>query len=181
MFTAKRMRARYGLAVTAARSLVAMAELRAEAVAMTTASAPHSLGLAPATLFFDGVCGFCTREVRWLLKHDTTGRITFAALQGETAARVRAAIPGSIPDELETMVLAEADGEGVRFAYRSDAAMRILDVTGAAPWVHRALRVTPRVVRELGYRFIARYRYRIWGQLDACLVPRPDQQARFLP
>ena len=21
------------------------------------------------TLFFDGVCGFCTREVRWLLKH----------------------------------------------------------------------------------------------------------------
>ncbi len=137
--------------------------------------------MAPATVFFDGVCGFCTREVRWLLKHDPTDSVTFAPLQGETAARVRDAIPGSIPDELETMVLAEADGEGVRFAYRSDAAVRILEITGAAPWVRRALRVTPRAVRELGYRFIARYRYRIWGQLDACLVPRPDQRARFLP
>jgi predicted DCC family thiol-disulfide oxidoreductase YuxK len=132
------------------------------------------------TVFFDGVCGFCDREVQWLLREDTRGVITFAPLQGDTARAMRIAAPGSIPTELETMVLAEPDGEGVRFSYRSDAAMRILRLTGAAPWVRRLLRITPRFVRELGYRFIARYRYRIWGTLESCRVPTGDERARFL-
>jgi predicted DCC family thiol-disulfide oxidoreductase YuxK len=139
------------------------------------------LDLPPATVFFDGVCGFCDREVQWLLRRDPEGRIHYAPLQGETATAVRAALPGSIPVELDTMVFAERDGDGVRFSYRSDAAMRILRVSNASPWTLRFLRFVPRPLRELGYRIIARTRYRVWGKLDACRVPTAEQRDRFLP
>jgi predicted DCC family thiol-disulfide oxidoreductase YuxK len=139
------------------------------------------LDLPPATVFFDGICGFCDREVRWLLHRDPDGRLHYAPLQGETAAAVRAAIPGSIPEELATMVFVERDAAGLRFSYRSDAAMRILARSGASPWTLRLLRLVPRPLRELGYRIIARIRYRVWGKLDECRVPQPEQRERFLP
>jgi predicted DCC family thiol-disulfide oxidoreductase YuxK len=142
---------------------------------------PHAhVELPAATIFYDGVCGFCDREVQWLLELDTEGRLHFAPLQGETAAAVMAAYPGSISGDLDTMVFAERDGDGVRFSYRSDAALRILTVGDIAPWHRRALRWTPRVLRELGYGFVARVRYEVWGKLDACRVPTPDQRERFL-
>jgi predicted DCC family thiol-disulfide oxidoreductase YuxK len=142
-----------------------------------------AVALAQPTVFFDGVCGFCNREVRWLLHNDRTAVLQFAPLQGPTASSMRIAIPGSISGELETMVLAEPQGDGqpVRFSYRSDAALRILAISGAAPWVLRLLRIVPRPLRELGYALIARYRYRIWGQLDECRIPSEDEKARFLP
>jgi predicted DCC family thiol-disulfide oxidoreductase YuxK len=136
--------------------------------------------LPDATVFYDGVCGFCDREVQWLLGLDTAGRLHFAPLQGSTAAAVREVFPGSITGDLDTMVFAERDGDGVRFSYRSDAALRILTVADVAPWHRRLLRWTPRFLRELGYRFVARVRYRVWGRLDACRIPTPDQRQRFL-
>jgi predicted DCC family thiol-disulfide oxidoreductase YuxK len=137
--------------------------------------------LPAPVVFFDGVCGFCNREVSWLLRRAPAAPLLFAPLQGTTAAAVKAARPGSIPDELQTMVLAEPDGDGLRFTYRSDAALRILTITAAAPRMLRLLRLTPRPLRELGYRLIARYRYRIWGQLESCRVPSAAERDRFLP
>lgn len=140
----------------------------------------EALDLPPATVFFDGLCGFCDREVQWLLARDVDQRLHYAPLQGETAAAIRNRIPGSIPHELETMVLVERDGDGLRFSYRSDAALRILAISGASRRALRILRLMPRVLRELGYRVIARIRYRVWGQLESCRVPSPSEQARFL-
>lgn len=139
------------------------------------------MDLPMATVFFDGLCGFCDREIQWLLRMDVEGRLHYASLQGSTAAAVRTEVPGAISDEHETIVFAERNGGELRFSYRSDAAMRILAVSGIAPTRFRALRLVPRPLRELGYRLIARFRYRLWGTLDECRVPTPDQRVRFLP
>ena len=143
--------------------------------------AEPSIDLPPATVFFDGVCGFCDREVQWLLRKDGERRLHFAPLQGETADAVRAAMPGSIANRPETVVFAESGDEGVRLFYRSDAALRILAVSGVSPRALRLLSLVPRPLRELGYGIIARVRYRIWGKLDACRVPTPEERAQFLP
>jgi predicted DCC family thiol-disulfide oxidoreductase YuxK len=140
----------------------------------------EALELPPATVFFDGLCGFCDREVQWLLARDVEGKLHYAPLQGETASLIRARIPGSIPEDLATMVLVERDGDGLRFSYRSDAAIRILVVSNASPGWLRFLRLLPRPVRDLGYRIIARIRYQVWGELETCRVPTPDERARFL-
>ena len=112
---------------------------------------------------------------------DVDRRLHFAPLQGETAAAVRAAMPGSISGQPETVVFAERDGDVVRISYRSDAALRILAVAHVAPRAVRFLRLLPRPLRELGYRVVARIRYRVWGKLETCRVPTPDQRDRFLP
>src|SRR4029450_9738419 len=54
-------------------------------------------------ILYDGVCGFCDSAVQWILDHEGDQRLHYAALQGETAARLRARYP-NIPTHRETAV-----------------------------------------------------------------------------
>ena len=42
------------------------------------------------------------------------------------------------------------------------------------------LRWLPRVLRDLPYRLFVKLRYRVFGRLDACPIPTPEQASRFL-
>jgi len=134
----------------------------------------------PATLvLFDGVCAFCNGAVDWLLRHDPEGRLRFAPLQGETAARLRARHP-EIPAEVDTLVAIETVGGRERVSLRSEAVFRACAAIADAPrWV-RWLERVPRPLVDLAYRLFARMRYRAFGRLDACRVPRPGERSRIL-
>ena len=131
-------------------------------------------------VLYDGVCGLCDRSVQWILPRDRRGVFRFAALQGETAAAVRARHP-DLPDADETMVVVENPGApDERVRVRSDATLAILARLG---WPWRALaafRILPRFVRDTAYRFIARRRARWFGTLDACRIPNAGERERFL-
>src|SRR5260221_8665933 len=62
---------------------------------------------APIVLY-DGSCGLCHRSVKFILRHERDATLRFAALQGETAAALRARYP-NIPDNLDTVVLIDND------------------------------------------------------------------------
>jgi predicted DCC family thiol-disulfide oxidoreductase YuxK len=147
-------------------------------VAEAAASGVRAL---PARLvLFDGVCGFCDRAVRWLMARDPAGRLGFAPLQGETAARLRQLNP-EIPTEVETLVLvATADGSP-RVSLRSDAAWRVCAEL-ERPWRWLAwLRWLPRGLRDRLYVEFARRRYRWFGRLESCRVPDAAERHRFWP
>ena len=134
----------------------------------------------PALVLYDGLCGFCDGAVQWLLSRDKAGNLTYAPLQGETAAAVRARHP-ELPDQLDSIIFVEQDGAHERVYWYSRAAFRIATYL-PSPW--RALRLLgliPRFLTDLGYRIVAKARYRIWGRLDACRLPSPEERARFLP
>jgi predicted DCC family thiol-disulfide oxidoreductase YuxK len=40
--------------------------------------------------------------------------------------------------------------------------------------------VVPKGIRDYFYKLFARYRYRIFGKKDQCMLPSPDVRARFL-
>ncbi|HEY8155112.1 MAG TPA: DCC1-like thiol-disulfide oxidoreductase family protein [Myxococcota bacterium] len=147
-------------------------------MAEALASAPRAL---PARLvLFDGVCGFCDGAVRWLLAHDPSGRLGFAPLQGVTAAALRRQ-HREIPVDLETLVLVDSTGGSSRVFLRTDALWRVCAQL-AGPWRLLAwLRWLPRSLRDVGYDFFVRRRYRWFGQLDACRVPGAAERARFWP
>src|SRR6185312_14960999 len=63
--------------------------------------------MAPIVLY-DGTCGLCHKSVQWLLRHERDHVVQFAALQGETADKLRARFP-EIPTTLETIVLVDED------------------------------------------------------------------------
>ncbi len=145
---------------------------------MAEAIASETRALPPRLVLFDGVCGFCDDAVQWLLAHDPAGRLHFAPLQGETAARLRRLHP-EIPEDLDTMVFVESEGGGSRVYLRSQAVWRTCaELSG--PWRLLAwLRFLPRPLSDAGYRFFARNRYRWFGQLEACRIPDAAERRRF--
>jgi predicted DCC family thiol-disulfide oxidoreductase YuxK len=81
-----------------------------------------------------------------------------------------------------TILVAQAlDTSAERLLLRSDAVLAILRQL-PSPWpaIAACLQLIPRPLRDLGYRLIARWRYRIWGHLDTCPIPTAEERARFL-
>ncbi|HEV8001872.1 MAG TPA: DCC1-like thiol-disulfide oxidoreductase family protein [Planctomycetaceae bacterium] len=128
----------------------------------------------PPVIFFDGVCGLCNRFIDFVIARDRAGVFRFATLQGETA---RERLPAADLD-LNTMVLWE--GQGI--LRKSTAAARILIGLGGV-WAlcGTALGLVPRPLRDVGYSFVARNRYRIFGKKETCRMPTAAERARFLP
>ncbi len=143
----------------------------------------HSMDQLPARLvLYDGVCGFCDRTVQWLLRHDPEGRLFFAPLQGETAKAILARHP-EVPEDLDAIIFVENAGAGddERVTWRSRAVFRICSQLQDRWRFIAWLGVFPAFLADLGYRFIAKIRHRIWGTLDQCRVPSESEKARFLP
>ena len=133
------------------------------------------MNLPGPVVLYDGECGLCHRSVKFLLARDRQ-QLWYAPLQGETAARLRAAHP-EIPATLESVVLVD----GGRVHLRSKAFLygaRYL--TRPWRWAYH-VRWLPAFLLDLLYRVIARIRYRVWGRFDACTVPTTDQRAHLLP
>jgi predicted DCC family thiol-disulfide oxidoreductase YuxK len=133
----------------------------------------------PEMLFYDGHCALCHGAVKFVLKHDHSGKaFRFAPLQGATfQSRVSAGARADLPDSI--VVLTE-DGA---LLLRSDAFLHILRRLGGG-WKTLAgvLAVVPRPLRDVVYNFVARTRYRIFGKRDElCPILPPDLRARFDP
>jgi len=129
-------------------------------------------------VLFDGVCNLCNGAVRWILKRDDDGVFRFGSLQWESArsalvARVGARGLQQLPDSI---VLVDENGVHTR----STAALKIAARLGA-PWsVLAVFLAVPRPVRDGAYDWIARNRYRWFGRRDACMMPTPELEDRFL-
>jgi predicted DCC family thiol-disulfide oxidoreductase YuxK len=122
-------------------------------------------------IFFDGLCNLCNGFVQWVIRRDPAGRYRFASLQSEAAKRVL-----GDPVPLTSVVL----WDGQTAWTRSDAALRILRGLGGIWAIFWPLAVVPRALRDGVYEWVARHRYRWFGQRSECLLPTPALRARFL-
>ncbi|TXK83566.1 thiol-disulfide oxidoreductase DCC family protein [Paenibacillus sp. N3.4] len=128
-----------------------------------------------AIVLFDGVCNLCSGAVQFILKNDPTGRFRFASLQSEIGQLLlkQHHLPTGI---ISTIVLIE----GGRSYTRSTAALRIARrLRGAWPLAYAAI-VIPAPLRNLGYAYVARNRYRWFGKAEHCMLPKPEFKQRFL-
>ena len=125
-------------------------------------------------LFFDGVCGLCSRFVDFAMRHDRNQAIRFAPLQGETASQV---LPGDLAARLDTVVFRK---DGRNFT-RSAAVVRLLNEFGGG-WKLAAglFWLLPSPLRDLAYRLVAKSRYRLFGRHETCRLPTPEERSRFL-
>lgn len=137
--------------------------------------------MADPIILYDGVCGLCNRLVQFLLKHDKQGRLRFASLQSDFAAKVLQR-HGIDPKDLDTLhVVENYEQPGERVLQRSDAILRAGRELGGFWSVSAATaNVIPRVLRDVVYRFVAQNRYRVFGKYDTCMLPEPNQRSRFL-
>jgi predicted DCC family thiol-disulfide oxidoreductase YuxK len=137
-------------------------------------TAEPAIGEGPIVLY-DGVCGLCAKSVRWILRHERDHELRFAPLQGATAAALRAR-HANIPVSLDSVVFVA----GGRAHLRSKAFLHLATHLRAPwRWVH-AFRWFPGFLLDLGYRLVAATRYRLFGKVDSCELPSPENRARFI-
>lgn len=126
-------------------------------------------------LLFDGICHLCDASVRFILGRDPAARIKFAPIQSPLGRELYAR-HGLDPDSPSAFLFLTPRG-----AYKaSDAALEIARVLGGVWKLAIAFKPLPRPLRDAVYFFIARNRYRWFGQRDACLMPTSDLMARMV-
>lgn len=126
-------------------------------------------------VLFDGQCVLCSANAQFILSHDHAHRFKLAAMQGEAGAALFRA-HGIDPENPDTILLIE--GENV--LRDSDAVLGIYARLGW-PWrIAAAARIIPRALRDPAYRWIARNRYRLFGQRETCWMPSPEYADRLL-
>ena len=131
-------------------------------------------------LLYDGVCGLCHGLVQFLIRRDHRDQLRFAPLQSPFAAQILTR-HGHSPQDLDTVYLVEhPNTPQEHLRDRAKAVLTALAIIGG-PWrLFSLLRVLPPVILNLGYRMVARVRYRLFGRFSACQVPTPAQRAKFL-
>jgi predicted DCC family thiol-disulfide oxidoreductase YuxK len=133
-------------------------------------------------LLYDGECGLCNRTVRMLLRLDRRGVLRFAALQSAPAQEFLRS-HGLPTEDFSTLVLIPdwVRRSDPRFALRTDGVAGALWLCGGGSRVLAAfLYSIPRFVRDAGYKFVARTRYRFFGPWRECPLPRPEWKKRFI-
>lgn len=129
--------------------------------------------MAPRILFFDGTCNLCNGFVDFLIGQKAD--LSFASLQGSTAEHL---VPEHLKVKLSTVVYLR-DGE---FLTQSEAVASVLyDLGGSYTLIGSFLRVCPSFITNGLYQLISKRRYGLFGKRDTCRLPKPEEQAYFLP
>lgn len=126
-------------------------------------------------LLFDGVCNLCDQSVQWVLAHDRRGVVHFCSIQSEIGSKLYREL-GFDPTEPHSMILITPEGSFTQ----SDAALQLARLMGGR-WAWLVIvKIIPRPLRDLAYRFVAANRYRFFGKKEACMMPRPEWRERFI-
>lgn len=126
-------------------------------------------------VLFDGVCNLCNSSVNFIIDRDKKKRFSFASLQSEAADELLKN-HDSIKSEAASVIL----NEGGNLYTGSSAALRIGSMLGGTYSFLKAFLMIPRPIRDAGYKYIARNRYRWFGKSDTCRIPEPGLERRFL-
>lgn len=126
-------------------------------------------------IVFDGICVMCSAWVKFVLRHDTKRIYRLLHAQSELGTALYRHY-GLNPIDYETNLLIENG----RAYDRSTGSIRMCAGLGL-PWsLAVVLRIFPRGLRDAVYEFVARNRYRWFGQTETCYLPDEADKARFL-
>jgi len=135
---------------------------------------PSHTSPTPWLILFDGVCGWCTGWIRFLITRDSHKRFQFAPLQSPLGQHLLGTLNLS-QEHFSTFVVITPDG----YFTKSTAAFRIMQHLGG-PWSLLTIFLyVPMFLRDHVYDLIARHRYQLRGTLSACYRPPPEYQDRF--
>jgi predicted DCC family thiol-disulfide oxidoreductase YuxK len=125
---------------------------------------------------FDGVCNFCSGSVKTALALDREGVLRFTPLQSPFGQAIAARYGLDLENPESFLFFDRGRPLGA-----SDAVLALAQRLGPA-WSALAaiLRPIPRRWRDTAYGLLARNRYRLLGKRDTCMIPTPEQRARFV-
>lgn len=126
-------------------------------------------------VLFDGVCNFCNGAVNFIIRHDSDKKFKFAALQSDAGQEiVRNRIKKLI--NVDSIILFEDN----QVYFYSTAILKIAKSLGGIWSLAYIFILVPEPIRNWFYKLFAKFRYRLFGKKDLCMVPTPEVRERFL-
>ena len=131
--------------------------------------------MANPIILFDGVCNLCNGAVNFIIKRDKKSRIKFAALQSTAGHQLLNRF--NLPTDIFNSFIFIKNG----VAYtRSTAALKVCKYLSALWPLMYGFIIVPKFIRDGIYAWIAKNRYKWFGERPECMIPTPDIRARFL-
>jgi predicted DCC family thiol-disulfide oxidoreductase YuxK len=127
-------------------------------------------------ILFDGICNLCNDAVLKVIKNDRKNTFVFTALQSETGEKVINHLKIDI-SKLDSIILYEPN---VSYDIKSTAALKIMNDFGGFWKATQLFLIFPERFRNLIYDYIARNRYKWFGQRESCMLPTPELKNKFL-
>jgi predicted DCC family thiol-disulfide oxidoreductase YuxK len=126
-------------------------------------------------VLFDGVCNLCSNSVQFIIKRDKKNQFLFGSLQSRAGQEYLRKF--NLPaDAFNSFMLVE---NGTLYT-RSTGALRLLRYLGAAWPLLYGFIIVPKFIRDAVYNWIAKKRYKWFGKKEACWLPTPELQSKFL-
>jgi predicted DCC family thiol-disulfide oxidoreductase YuxK len=137
-------------------------------------SANPLLATSPPLLVYDGSCGFCSRAVQFILRHEQRDDLCFVPRDSPLGQSLRRQFH---LEQVESLLWI-ADGQA---AIESNAVLRAAKYLGGFWALLSAMgSLVPSPLRDWGYRFVARNRRKFASAQTICLTPSAEQRTRFL-
>lgn len=133
-------------------------------------------GPSAPVLLYDGECGVCSASIQWILRHERQHHLLFSPLQSQLGKQLRAS--AGVSEKIDSLLWIDRSLNTPRASKWSGAVLKVLCYVG---WPYSWLTVMwwiPAPARDAAYRLFARYRKKIAP--STCLLPSPQQRARFV-
>ncbi len=127
-------------------------------------------------ILFDGVCNLCNSSVQYVIKHDKNNMFMFAPLQSNIGKKIIENF--NIDTQKVDSILLYTPKKGID--YKSTAALKIANNLGFPQSIMSVFFIAPPVIRNWVYNYIAKNRYTWYGKKEACMIPTPELQSKFL-
>jgi predicted DCC family thiol-disulfide oxidoreductase YuxK len=126
-------------------------------------------------ILFDGICNLCNRSVQFVIRQDPKKIFKFASLQSEVGQTLLTT-GGFEVGRTDSFVLISKG----HYYTQSTAALKVMKLLGGGWGIFYLFILVPRFIRDSVYAFIARNRYKWFGQRSECLMPTAELKGRFL-
>ncbi|WP_338469587.1 DCC1-like thiol-disulfide oxidoreductase family protein [Niallia sp. XMNu-256] len=127
-----------------------------------------------AIVLFDGDCHFCDWSVQFIIQHDRNGTFYFAPLQSRLGKALLEKY--QLPISVNSIVVIENDQAFIK----SSAVLRICRHLKGLWKIFYTFKVIPKWVLDPVYDFIARNRYKWFGEKNKCKLYPEHIRKRFL-
>lgn len=127
-------------------------------------------------ILFDGVCNLCDATVQKVIKADKMDVFRFVALQSDLGKEIINYI-GIDTEKTDSIILYEP---GIAYHIKAEAAIEIAKTIGGIYSLLGLFSVFPNWLKDIGYDFVAKNRYKWYGKKESCMIPTPDIKAKFL-
>jgi len=126
-------------------------------------------------ILFDGVCNLCDKSVQFIIKRDTKDVFRFTTINSDIGEKIIKHI--GFNKKADSIILYEP---GKAYYIKAEAVIKIAQNIGWPYNLISILSIIPKSITNYIYDYIAKNRYKWYGNKDECMIPSSEIKSKFL-